>query len=136
MNENIYRCISAYSFRGNYSFLNLNLCTVTKGTVHTGVEIFQGRKFTEIRYRLGAFIFSFFLLMVPKIEMCLKYFWTKNSKSSHCEYVIIICWVILLVAWVTLIGKCVIFVYIYNGCFGGYLSKKYLTQISIFGTNE
>ena len=42
--------ISANSFRGNYSFLNLNLCTVTKVTVHTGAETIQGRKlFAEIR---------------------------------------------------------------------------------------
>ena len=38
--------ISANSFRGNYSFLNLALCTVTKG-----VETIQGQKlFVEIRY--------------------------------------------------------------------------------------
>ena len=36
--------ISANSFRGNYSFLNLTLCTVTKVTVHTGAETIQGRK--------------------------------------------------------------------------------------------
>ena len=37
--------ISANSFRGNYSFLNLTLCTVTKGhsvTVHTGAETILG----------------------------------------------------------------------------------------------
>ena len=33
--------ISANSFRGNYSFLNLTLCTVR---VHTGVETTQERK--------------------------------------------------------------------------------------------
>ena len=39
---------SANSFRRNYSFLNLTLCTVT---VHTGAETIQGRKlFAEIRY--------------------------------------------------------------------------------------
>ena len=44
----IYR-ISANSFRGNYSFLNLTLCTVTFGystvtfgQVHTGAEIIRG----------------------------------------------------------------------------------------------
>ena len=36
--KKIYR-ISANSFRGNYSFLNLTLCTV-----HTGAETIQGRK--------------------------------------------------------------------------------------------
>ena len=36
--------ISANSFRGNYSFLNLSLCTVTLITVHTGAETIQGRK--------------------------------------------------------------------------------------------
>jgi hypothetical protein len=48
---NEYR-ISANSYRGNYSFLNLTLCTVTFDvTVHTGAETIQGRKlFAEIRY--------------------------------------------------------------------------------------
>ena len=42
----IYYRISANSFRGKYSFLNLTLCTV-----HTGAETIQGRKlFAEIRY--------------------------------------------------------------------------------------
>ena len=44
--------ISANSFRGNYSFLNLTLCTVTLMycEVHTGAETIQGRKlFAEIR---------------------------------------------------------------------------------------
>ena len=49
----VYR-ISANSFHGIYSFLNLTLCTVTFGhsvTVHTGAETIQGRKlFAEIRY--------------------------------------------------------------------------------------
>ena len=36
--------ISSYSFRGNYSFLNLTL-------LHTGAETIQGRKlYEEIRY--------------------------------------------------------------------------------------
>ena len=41
----IYR-ISANSFRGNYSFLKLSLCTVTFGqvTVHKSAETIQGRK--------------------------------------------------------------------------------------------
>jgi hypothetical protein len=30
--------------------------------------------------------FQIFYLLVPKIEICLKHFWTKNSKSSHCEW--------------------------------------------------
>ena len=43
--------ISANSFRGNYSFLNLSLCIVTFGTVHTGAETIQGRKlYAEVRY--------------------------------------------------------------------------------------
>ena len=49
--------ISANSFRGNYSFLNLTLCTVTfdHSTYRCGnysrEEIIQGRKlFAEIRY--------------------------------------------------------------------------------------
>ena len=52
----IYR-ISSYSFRGNYSFLNLTLCTVTLGhsTYRCGnysrEETIQGRKlYEEIRY--------------------------------------------------------------------------------------
>ena len=52
----IYR-ISSYSFRGNYSFLNLTLCTVTfvHSTYRCGnysrEETIQGRKlFAEIRY--------------------------------------------------------------------------------------
>ena len=40
--------ISSYSFRRNYSFLNLTLCTVTFGT---GAETIQGQKlYEEIRY--------------------------------------------------------------------------------------
>ena len=49
--------ISSFSFRGNYSFLNLSLCTVTfdHSTYRCGnysrEEIIQGRKlFAEIRY--------------------------------------------------------------------------------------
>ena len=49
--------ISANSFRGNYSFLNLTLCTVTFGYStyrcgnYSGEETIQGRKlFAEIRY--------------------------------------------------------------------------------------
>ena len=38
-----YYRISANSFRGNYSFLNLALCTVTF-TVHKSAETIQGRK--------------------------------------------------------------------------------------------
>ena len=39
----LYYRISANSFRGNYSFLNLTLCTVTFGvTVHTGAETIRG----------------------------------------------------------------------------------------------
>ena len=49
--------ISANSFRGNYSFLNLTLCTVTFGNStyrcgnYSREETIQGRKlFAEIRY--------------------------------------------------------------------------------------
>ena len=49
--------ISSYSFRGNYSFLNLTLCTVTfdHSTYRCGnysrEETIQGRKlYEEIRY--------------------------------------------------------------------------------------
>ena len=38
---NNYR-ISSYSFRGNYSFLNLSLCTATKVTVHKSAETIRG----------------------------------------------------------------------------------------------
>ena len=55
--------ISAYSFRGIYSFLNLTLCRVTFGhsTYRCGnysrEETIQGRKlFAEIRY--ASYIFS------------------------------------------------------------------------------
>ena len=42
--DSIY-CISANSFCGNYSYLNLPLCTVTfVHTVHTSAETIQGRK--------------------------------------------------------------------------------------------
>merc|ERR1712086_418114 len=58
--------ISAYSFRGNYSFLNLTLCTVTfdHSTYRCGnysrEETIQGRKlFAEIRY---ASMFSGYLI--------------------------------------------------------------------------
>ena len=54
--KNIYH-ISAYSFRGNYSFLNLTLCTVTFGNStqrcgnYSREETIQGRKlYEEIRY--------------------------------------------------------------------------------------
>ncbi len=54
--------ISANSFRGNYSFLNLTLCTVTFGhsTYRCGnysrEETIQGRKlFTEIRIQFFAY---------------------------------------------------------------------------------
>ena len=40
--KKIYR-ISSYSFRGNYSFLNLEIRR-SKVTVHKGVETIQGRK--------------------------------------------------------------------------------------------
>ena len=49
--------ISSYSFRGNYSFLNLTLCTVTFGNstyrcgYYSREETIQGRKlYEEIRY--------------------------------------------------------------------------------------
>ena len=49
--------ISSYSFRGNYSFLNLTLCTVTLGNStyrcgnYSREETIQGRKlYEEIRY--------------------------------------------------------------------------------------
>ena len=43
--------ISANTFRENYSFLNLALCTVTLVTVHKNAETIQGRKlFAEMRY--------------------------------------------------------------------------------------
>ena len=50
-------CISSYSFRGNYSFLNLTLCTVTFGNStymcgnYSRKETIQGPKlYEEIRY--------------------------------------------------------------------------------------
>ena len=53
--------ISAYSFRGNYSFLNLTLCTVTFGNStyrcgnYSREETIQGRKlYEEIRYIIFA----------------------------------------------------------------------------------
>ena len=62
----IYR-ISANSFRGNYSFLNLTLCTVTFGcsTYRCGnylrEETIQGRKlFAEIRYSKSSKIAKYF----------------------------------------------------------------------------
>ena len=52
--KNIYR-ISSYSFRGKYSFLNLEIQRSQyirpKVTVHKGAETIQGRKlYEEIRY--------------------------------------------------------------------------------------
>ena len=56
--QSIYR-ISSYSFRGNYSFLNLTLCTVTfdhstyRCWNYSREETIQwGKLFTEIRYFL------------------------------------------------------------------------------------
>ena len=56
VSQSMYR-ISSYSFRGNYSFLNLTLCTVTFGNStyrcgnYSGEETIQGRKlYEEIRY--------------------------------------------------------------------------------------
>ena len=66
--RNSYR-ISANSFHGNYSFLNLNLCTVTFGhsTYRCGnysrEETIQGRKlFAEIRYSLNSSL-KFFIII-------------------------------------------------------------------------
>ena len=55
--------ISSYSFRGNYSFLNLEIQRSQyirpKDTVHKGAETIQGRKlYEEIRYTRGVTIFQ------------------------------------------------------------------------------
>ena len=70
--------ISANSFRGNYSFFNLTLCTVTfdHSTYRCGnysrEETIQGRKlFAEIRYWFSCFVclfLSFFNLFVSLIK--------------------------------------------------------------------
>ena len=63
-NRNLEYCISANSFRGNYSFLKLTLCTVTfdhstyRCENYSREETIQGRKlFAEIRYLLRFFVF-------------------------------------------------------------------------------
>ena len=55
--------MSSYSFRGNYSFLNLTLCTVTFGNItyrcgnYSREKTIQGRKlYEEIRYALAVMI--------------------------------------------------------------------------------
>ena len=60
-NRNLEYCISANSFRGNYSFLKLTLCTVTfdHSTYRCGnysrEETIQGRKlFAEIQYLINS----------------------------------------------------------------------------------
>ena len=74
---NIY-CISANCFRGNYSFLNLTLCTVTFGYSpcrcgnYSREETIQGRKlYEEIRYAF----FTILLLFVVDFR------WTDISNS-------------------------------------------------------
>ena len=69
--------ISANSFRGNYSFLNLSLCTVTfdHSTYRCGnysrEETIQGRKlFAEIRYVSKRVILVLILLNICSKFIC------------------------------------------------------------------
>ena len=74
-------CISSYSFRGNYSFLNLEIQRSQyirpKVTVHKGAETIQGRKlYKEIRY---SFVHNF--VARPEIEKFFCFFFEIKKKK-------------------------------------------------------
>ena len=80
--------ISANSFRGNYSFLNLTLCTVTFGhsTYRCGnysrEETIQGRKlFAEIRYAMNSHIRCW----VSNMLMLFLKYGSEEKGSSLCK---------------------------------------------------
>ena len=95
----IYR-ISANNFRGNYSFFNLTLCTVTfsHSTYRCGnysrEESIQGRKlFAEIRYLiwkswLPPLLPKFFALLANTQNLYIKVAWPSNLKIwCKCAFV-------------------------------------------------
>ena len=84
--------ISSYSFRGNYSFLNSTLCTVTFGcsTYRCGnysrEETIQGRKlYEEIRYADWFFSTNFEIYI--QIVLVIK----KKMHENQCKNLMNIC---------------------------------------------
>ena len=83
--------ISANSFRGNYSFLNLTLCMWPLVTVHRGAETIQysreetiqgGKLFAEIRYTSWLFPKVFFLCINQMPNLSLVGFQTRWDSAT------------------------------------------------------
>ena len=83
--------ISSYSFRGNYSFLNLEIQRSQyirpKVTVYKCAETIQGRKlYEEIRYvdEVSCFSVKIFLKKCGHNAFVICLFWTEKLKSRGC----------------------------------------------------